>query len=126
MFRQTLRSVFRTRCAKPRCLDRHRIAGSLIAMGGPSFDRWTRRRASAINRRSFLGVSLTAGIGAALGRIVPAEAQFSGNSCSFDVTLVSSLNVGQTVSGTLKLDIGGDGAIDNGSLTLAGQAAAPV
>jgi hypothetical protein len=95
-------------------------------MEGPSFDRWTRRRATAINRRSLLGVSLTGGIGAALGRIVPAAAQFSGNSCTFDVTLVSSLNAGQTASGTLTFDIGTDGAIDKGSLTLAGQAAAPV
>ena len=95
-------------------------------MEGPSFDRWTRTRAAAINRRSLLGASLTAGIGAALTRVAPATAQFAGASCTFDVTLVSSLNTGQSVSGTLQVDIGSDGAIDKGSLTLKGQAAAPV
>jgi len=95
-------------------------------MEGSSFDRWTRTRAAAINRRSLLGVSLAAGIGAAVARIAPTTAQFAGGSCTFDVTLVSSLNAGQTVSGALKVDIGSNGAIDTGSLTLTGQAAAPV
>ncbi len=89
------------------------------------FDTWTRSRVIATNRRTFLGWSLTAGVVAAVARLRPAMVRASG-SCTYAIALTSSLDAGSTVSGTLVLDIGNNGAIDTGSLTLAGQAQASV
>lgn len=97
-------------------------------MDDKTFDSWTRARATT-NRRSLLGWSLTTGIGAALTRLQPAAAQFDGGqagTCTWPVTLTSSLDTGQTASGTLVVDIGEDGAIDSGSLTLGSRAPASV
>lgn len=100
-------------------------------MDGKAFDSWTRTRATAANRRTVLGWSLTAGLAAALTRFQPANAQFGGGdggngSCTYKVSLTSSLESGTLVSGSLAIDIGDDGAIDTGSLTLTGQAKASV
>lgn len=93
-------------------------------MDATRFDTWTRARAAATNRRAILGWSLAAGT-AAIGLIRPTLAQ-AGGTCTYTVTLVSSTTAGATISGTLAIDIGTDGAIDTGSLTLQGQAAASV
>jgi len=91
------------------------------------FDRWTRTRATSANRRSLLGWSLIAGVAAAASRLQPAAAQFgNGGACNYSVTLVSSLTAGATATGTITFEVGQDGAIDTGSLTLTGQAAASV
>lgn len=92
-------------------------------MDASRFDTWTRARVTATSRRSLLGWPLTAGVAAALSRLQPAAAQ-SGGTCTYTVTLTSSLDPGSAVSGTLVIDIADDGAIDTGSLTLQGQAAA--
>lgn len=96
-------------------------------MNSRSFDNWTRTHATTANRRSLLGWSLTAGLATALSRLQPTAAQFgNGGSCTLAVTLTSSLPGGGSTSGTLVLDIGDGGAIDTGSLTLAGQPPASV
>jgi len=99
-------------------------------MDGNAFDSWTRTRATAANRRTVIGWSLTAGLAAALSRLQPANAQFGGGggsgSCTYNVTLTSSLDSSTSVSGTLVVDIGDGGAIDSGSLTLTGQPRASV
>ncbi len=96
-------------------------------MDGNHFDRWTRARATTANRRSLLGWSLTAGVAAAIARFQPAAAQFgNGGSCTYSVTLVSSLTAGATATGTLVFEVGQDGVIDSGTLTLTGQAPASV
>src|SRR5690349_1663480 len=97
-------------------------------MDGNAFDTWTRTRAAAANRRTVIGWSLTAGLAAALTRLQPAKAQFGGGggSCTYQITLTSSLDAGTSATGTLAIEIGDDGAIDSGSLTLAGQPQAPV
>ena len=97
-------------------------------MDGTSFDSWTKARATAANRRTMLGWSFTAGIAAALGRVLPTSAQFGGGegSCTYTVTLTSSLTPGVAATGALEIAIGDDGAIDEGTLTLAGQSAAQV
>src|SRR6188472_1793288 len=92
-------------------------------MDANSFDLWTRTRAAATNRRSFLGRSL--GAGAALARFHPVAGQTEGT-CTYSVTLTSSTTSVATVFGALVIDIAGDGAIDTGSLTLRGQPAASV
>lgn len=94
-------------------------------MNAIRFDRWTRTRAAATNRRAFLGWSLAAGTVTALAPFRSTAAQ-SGGTCTYSVNLTSSTTVGASVSGTLVIDIGGDGAIDTGSLTLQGQATASV
>jgi hypothetical protein len=94
-------------------------------MDANRFDRWTRTRAAAANRRTFLGWSLVAGTASALARFYPVAAQ-TGGSCTYSITLTSSTTSGAAVSGTLVIDIGVDGAIDTGSLTLQGQPAASV
>ncbi|MCA9860055.1 MAG: hypothetical protein KC438_10045 [Thermomicrobiales bacterium] len=98
-------------------------------MNSNRFDTWTRTRSATANRRSILGWSLTAGVAAALTRLQRADAQFgdgSNGSCTYAVTLTSSFDSSQTVSGTLVLDMGNGGAIDTGSLSLAGQGPASV
>ena len=60
-----------SRCAKRRHLDRERNHGSLIAMDGKAFDSWTRAHAVATNRRSLLGLSITAGVASVLSRVFP-------------------------------------------------------
>jgi hypothetical protein len=99
-------------------------------MDGNRFDSWTRTRATVSNRRTMLGWSLTAGIAAALTRLQPANAQFGGGggngSCTYNVTLTSSLDPSTSITGSLAIDIGDGGAIDTGSLTLTGQAQASV
>lgn len=100
-------------------------------MDSNAFDSWTRTRAAAANRRTMLGWSLTAGLAAALTRFQPANAQFGGGgngsgSCTYNVTLTSSLDSATSVTGTLDIEISDDGAIDTGSLTLTGQTLAPV
>jgi hypothetical protein len=98
-------------------------------MDGKSFDSWTRTRATATNRRKVLGLSLTAGLAAAASRLHPASAQFGGGgsgTCTYKVSLTSSLDPSASVSGSLVIDIGDDGAIDTGSLTLTGQAQSSV
>jgi hypothetical protein len=94
-------------------------------MDANRFDRWTRARAASANRRSFLGWSLVAGTATALARVHTTAAQ-SGATCTYAVTLTSSTTAGATVAGTLVIDIGADGAVDTGSLSLQGQAAASV
>lgn len=97
-------------------------------MQSTRFDSWTRSRAERTNRRAALSLSAMTALGAALTRILPSGAQFSGGSgsCTYDVSLTSSLGVTGSVLGTLVIDIGDDGAIDTGSLTLQGQAVASV
>lgn len=98
-------------------------------MDGNAFDTWTRTRAAVSNRRTVLGWSLTAGIAAAVSRLQPAGAQFGGGgagSCTYQVTLNSSLDASSSVTGSLVIDVGDDGAIDTGSLTLSGQPQAAV
>lgn len=97
-------------------------------MDSRSFDNWTRTRATTANRRQLLGWSATGAVAAALARLRPASAQFNGSagSCTYAVQLTSTLSTGAAVSGTLVIDVGDGGAIDTGSLTLAGQAAASV
>ena len=94
-------------------------------MDAKRFDRWTRARVVATNRRSFLGRSLGVGAATALARFYPVAAQ-TGGSCTYSIALTSSTTSGAAVSGTLVIDIGVDGAIDTGSLTLQGQPAASV
>ncbi|HET9662534.1 MAG TPA: hypothetical protein VFP05_19555 [Thermomicrobiales bacterium] len=94
-------------------------------MDASRFDSWTRTRATTTNRRALLGGSLAAGLAAAFSRFQPALAQ-TGGSCTYEITLTSSLDAGSTVSGALVIDIDAGGAIDTGSLTLAGQAAASI
>ncbi len=96
-------------------------------MDDKTFDSWTRSRAATTNRRSMLGWSLAAGVATALARFQPAKAQFGGGGgCTWSVTLTSSLTTGSSVAGTLVVQIGDDGAIDTGTLSLAGQAPAPL
>lgn len=96
-------------------------------MDGNAFDNWTRTRATAANRRKVLGWSLTAGLGAALARVLPAGAQFGdAETCTYEIELNSSVTAGAVATGILTFDVGADGAIETGSLTLEGQAAAPV
>lgn len=96
-------------------------------MDGRSFDSWTRSHAAATNRRTLLGWSLTAGVASVVARIRPTSAQFGGEgSCTYSIALTSSVTAGATVTGSLVIDIGSDGAIDTGSLTLTGQPAASV
>lgn len=97
-------------------------------MDGNAFDSWTRTRATAANRRTVLGWSVATGLAAALSRLQPTKAQFGGGggSCTYNVTLTSSLDPNASVTGTLVIDIGDGGAIDTGSLALTGQAQASV
>lgn len=98
-------------------------------MDGKSFDSWTRTRATGTNRRALIGWSLTAGVAGALARVLPASAQFGGGgngTCTYNISLASSLESGATVTGTLTIDIGNGGAIDTGSLALTGQSPASV
>ncbi len=98
-------------------------------MDSKSFDSWTRSRAATTNRRKMVGWSLAAGVAAAMSKVLPASAQFGGSgdgTCTYDVTLTSSLTAGANVTGTLEIAIGQNGAIDSGSLTLQGQPAASV
>ena len=98
-------------------------------MDGNAFDRWTRTRASATNRRSLMGLTASASVATVLSRILPASAQFDGGeggSCTYTVTLTSSVTSGAVATGELVIDIGQDGAIDSGTLTLQGQQAASV
>lgn len=96
-------------------------------MDSKKFDSWTRTRAAASNRRTFLGLSLGAGVAAGISRVLPVSAQFGqGGTCTYQISLTSSLTTGVTASGSLAVDIGQDGAIDTGSLTLTGQAPASV
>jgi hypothetical protein len=97
-------------------------------MDSRSFDNWTRSRAASTNRRTFLGLSLSAALAGALARVLPASAQFDGSSgrCTYELELTSTVTAGATVTGTLVIDIGDGGSIETGSLTLQGQAAASV
>ena len=96
-------------------------------MDSKSFDTWTRARAAATNRRKLLRWSLTGGVASVLSRVLPASAQFGGGgSCTYAVTLTSSVTAGATATGSLVIEIGDGGAIDSGSLTLTGQSAASV
>jgi len=97
-------------------------------MDDNSFDTWTRSHAAASNRRTLLGWSLTAGVASLLSRVLPTSAQFGGDggSCTYSVTLTSSITAGATATGSLEFEIADGGAIDTGSLTLAGQSAASI
>jgi hypothetical protein len=72
-------------------------------MDAKSFDSWTRSRAAATNRRTLLGAILAGGVATLFSRKLSASAQLGGGgggSCTYAVTLTSSLTTGATAAGS--------------------------
>lgn len=95
-------------------------------MDSKRFGNWTRDRARRLSRRDALRIMGAGSAAVALQSLASTTLAQPGGSCTYEVSLTSSLDTGSTVSGILVIDIGEGGAIDTGSLSLSGQAQASV